>query len=127
MGHKKYTVGVVGIIYYEKKILLVYPSYQYCWCLPGGFVENNETAREALKREIKEELNLEIMIKEMLDVVIDHKRRATNIVFLCEIESVQAVKINNEIDRFGFFDINNLPKDFFWLHSQLLRGLKIAY
>ena len=34
------------------------------WELPGGKIEQNETAEECLKREIKEELNVEIEVLE---------------------------------------------------------------
>ena len=36
------------------------------WEFPGGKVEHNETYEEALKREIKEELNIDILINHKL-------------------------------------------------------------
>ena len=36
------------------------------WEFPGGKVEENENFKEALKREIKEELNIDILIKNKL-------------------------------------------------------------
>jgi len=36
----------------------VEPGIGY-WCLPGGFIESGETSEEAVKRELKEETNLE--------------------------------------------------------------------
>ena len=36
------------------------------WEFPGGKVENNETNKDALKREIKEELNIKIFVKKKL-------------------------------------------------------------
>ncbi len=34
------------------------PPYQGCWALPGGYVNQNEQALEAAKRELAEETNL---------------------------------------------------------------------
>ena len=40
--------------------------FAYHWEFPGGKVDNNETFEIALKREIKEELNIDINIKNKL-------------------------------------------------------------
>ena len=39
------------------------------WEFPGGKIEAGETAREAIVREIREELDTEIQVEELLDTV----------------------------------------------------------
>jgi 8-oxo-dGTP diphosphatase len=59
------------------KVLLIKrknPPYQNCWALPGGFVEMNETIRNAAFRELKEETG--IYVKELNFVgVFDNPER----------------------------------------------------
>lgn len=43
------------------------------YAIPGGGLEENETIEECVKREIQEEFNLEIEVKEQLGVVEDEK------------------------------------------------------
>lgn len=49
-------------------ILLVDPNYKPDWDLPGGMAEANEPPREAVRRELKEELDLEINVGPLLVV-----------------------------------------------------------
>ncbi|CAI7977271.1 NUDIX hydrolase [Frankia sp. Hr75.2] len=50
------------------RILLVDPTYKPDWDLPGGMAEANEAPRDALKRELREELGLEVPVGELLCV-----------------------------------------------------------
>ena len=51
-----HTVGLLVIK--ERKLLLAYSKNKKCFYLPGGKIDENETAEEALCREIAEELNV---------------------------------------------------------------------
>jgi ADP-ribose pyrophosphatase YjhB (NUDIX family) len=59
-----------GALYYDENhnILLVKPTYKPGWEIPGGYVEPNETPREACQREIKEELGLDRQVERLLVV-----------------------------------------------------------
>lgn len=52
-------VIVRAIIFDGKKLLAVQPKRGTFWCLPGGKVEANEAAEEALKRLITDQLGLQ--------------------------------------------------------------------
>ena len=66
---------VAAIIFYNDKILCFKRGphkYSYIgnkYEFPGGKIKENETETEALQREIKEELNYNIKVKEKLMVV----------------------------------------------------------
>ena len=66
----KKTVKVAAAVIKEgNKILATqrgYGSYKDRWEFPGGKVEGNETAAEALVREIREELQAEIIVDRYL-------------------------------------------------------------
>jgi 8-oxo-dGTP pyrophosphatase MutT (NUDIX family) len=63
MAHKLFHVGIKGLIFNKSGQLLLLktiawkdiPAY---WDLPGGRIEDTQTAEEALKREISEELGI---------------------------------------------------------------------
>jgi 8-oxo-dGTP pyrophosphatase MutT (NUDIX family) len=57
------TMGVRAIILEEstpRRVLLIRHSYIGGWHLPGGGVDRNETLVEAARREVREEVGLEI-------------------------------------------------------------------
>jgi 8-oxo-dGTP diphosphatase len=52
----------------QGRILLVNPRYKPDWDLPGGMAEANESPVAAARRELKEELGLELEIGRLLVV-----------------------------------------------------------
>jgi len=54
-------INCVGLIALEnRKLLLAFSRNKQAWYLPGGKVDPGETNLQAIRREIKEELNLEL-------------------------------------------------------------------
>ena len=46
-----------------------YGEFKGGWEFPGGKIEPGEGAKEALKREIREELNTDIAVGDLIDVI----------------------------------------------------------
>ncbi len=49
-------------------LLIVKPNYREGWLLPGGMVEFNESPKQACRREINEEVGLELQVGRLLCV-----------------------------------------------------------
>ena len=62
----KIRIRAVGVCKNNNKILLHRSELDDFWSLPGGGVNYNEKSHETLKREMLEELNAEIEVKDLL-------------------------------------------------------------
>ena len=62
--------GVIGILFQDNKVLMVQRAAHLimggAWCFPGGHIEQGETSDQALVRELKEELGLEVTCERRL-------------------------------------------------------------
>lgn len=67
------TINVVAAIIKENNKIFAtqrgYGEFTGGWEFPGGKIEEGETPQEALIREIKEELDISIIVGELLDIV----------------------------------------------------------
>lgn len=75
-----------------------YGEFKDGWEFPGGKIEEGETAREAIVREIREELDTEIQVEELLDTVeYDYPKFYLSMdCFICTVKSGDLVLKEHE-------------------------------
>lgn len=94
----------------KNEILLVKSDYKWGekWVVPGGTLEKNETPIECVKREIKEELGIEIYNILQIDYKISKSKDFHKDVvfhfydFICRTNNIK-IKPNHEITHFEWF------------------------
>src|SRR5262245_3617383 len=64
--NQRFNYRVVGIAIYENQVLLHRAEDEYFWTFPGGRGELGEPATETLKREMREELGVEVEVVRLL-------------------------------------------------------------
>ncbi len=113
-----------AVIIKENKILCVQRNenkYDYIskkWEFPGGKVEENEQLEDTIKREIHEELNLNIDVKSFL-IQVNHQYPDFKLkmdTFICEITS-GFLKLNEHVD-YKWLSINEFS-DLDWAAADL--------
>ncbi|MEL5864917.1 (deoxy)nucleoside triphosphate pyrophosphohydrolase [Clostridium cochlearium] len=116
----KKLVKVVGAIIENKnnEILCALRSPQMClpnmWEFPGGKIEKGETLKQAIEREIKEELSCDV---KFIDVFNDNTHEYDNLIvnlITVKCELVSGIPIANEHSKL------------IWLHRENLLSLNWA-
>lgn len=85
-------------------------DHSFRWEFPGGKMLDNELPETCIKREIKEELEIEIKILSKLEpVVYDYGFREVKLIpFICSMVSGK-IKLNDHCD-FIWVELNKIPE-----------------
>jgi ADP-ribose pyrophosphatase YjhB (NUDIX family) len=107
MKEKTFYICVDGVYIKDGKILLLKRAvapFRGCWHLVGGHVEENETLKEALRREFKEETNLDVEVGEIIDGRIEKTLDRTKIVIAFEVTFAKGeIRLNSESEEYEWF------------------------
>lgn len=82
--------------------------------LPGGFVEFNESAQEALVREIKEELNADVLDLKFLDSFPNEYKysgitiHTLDMTFIVKLQSLELTAMD-DVASFQFYTLTEIP------------------
>ena len=123
-------IGVYGLIIKEGKILLIKKKggpYDGKLDLPGGTIEFNEDIEEALIRELKEEVGIEITDNKLFDVVTTNVNwiyknediETKHIAILYKInefeneikDTIEITEINDDSMGAEYYDIKDLKEE----------------
>lgn len=124
---KKMFFSIKTLIIKNNTFLAVYnlKDGQKLWDLPGGKMEFGETAEETLKREIYEELGIEIEPIKVIytwNYMQDDNCQITGIIYFSEMKTnkIRISEEHNGFDWIGFKQINEVfSKDFLLEKMQL--------
>lgn len=116
---KKVTPVIIAIIKKGNKYLMTKrydpkeKQWHDKWQFPGGELEYGEEIIDCLKREIKEELNLEINILKLIPYV--HTTRFYNsqvilVFYLCSVKDGKKIILDKEASTYGWFTVKQILK-----------------
>jgi 8-oxo-dGTP diphosphatase len=114
------SVGVGVIVQKNGKILLIKRQGSHgaeTWAPPGGHIDFGETIENCAKREVKEEMDIEIKNLKVVgftnDLFKKDKKHYITIWVFSDWKSGKEKMDGREMSEFGWFDWNNLPKPLF--------------
>lgn len=93
------------------------------WCLPGGFVNDDEHPRDAAIRECREEVCAEVEITGLIGVYHIAKRTAPSMVgiaYMARLVDGQEATPGHEMSELGTFTAVSLPALAFPSHREIL-------
>ena len=93
------------------------------WCLPGGFVNDDESPAEAVVRECREEIGALVEVASLLDVYLGAKSTAPSIVVIAYVGRLapgEKVSAGDEMLEVGVFRLDELPPIAFPSHREAL-------
>ena len=99
--------------------------YKDCWALPGGFVEYGESVENAAIREAKEETNIDVELKELVNVYSEPSRdprgHTITIAYIAkgDINNRKADSDAKEIDVFSLEKLNEI--DIAFDHEKIIK------
>jgi 8-oxo-dGTP diphosphatase len=103
------TVGAV-VVDSRKRVLLLHHRFRPGggWGIPGGFMRPREQPEEAVRRELREEIGLEIEITGVAFIRALQKYRQVEIIFRCAPRGTPLPR-SFEITRADWFDLSSMP------------------
>ena len=127
MVHYENPLPAVAVLVLNSKdqLLLVKRSVEPAkgtWCLPGGFIEVDESIAEAAVRELEEETGIKGEIEGLVDFFSQRSQDYRAIlIFGYRVKILGGeLKAGDDAQEAGFYDLDKLPPIAFLSHKRLI-------
>jgi ADP-ribose pyrophosphatase YjhB (NUDIX family) len=125
----RFTVTTGAVVLDERgRVLLLRHAFRagYAWGIPGGFIEKGEQPEQALRRELLEEVGLELESAEIAFARTLRKPTQVEIIFRCRPRGL-AQPQSVEIKSASWFGLEELPPELGQdQHRLIARALKVG-
>jgi len=112
LTHTRFTVTAGAIIFNDQKqVLLLKHRFRAGsgWGLPGGFLERGEQPIEALRRELREEIGLEVEDVEVFAARSFKKPKQVEVLFRARANA-DVKPLTMEVERAEWFPLDSIPE-----------------
>lgn len=113
LAEPRFTVTAGAVVVDDSgRVLLLehrFRAESNAWGIPGGFIEKGEQPEEAIRRELREEVGLELMEAEIAFARTLSKAKQIEIIFRCRPVGDVGRK-NAEVKSAEWFELDKLPK-----------------
>jgi ADP-ribose pyrophosphatase YjhB (NUDIX family) len=114
-GYQTPKLDTRAAIFQDNKILLVQEN-DGLWSLPGGWCDVDQSVKDNVIKEVKEEAGLEVEAKRVVAILDKHKNnpaksahRVTKVFILCKVIGGE-FQPNLETIGSAYFELNDLPQ-----------------
>lgn len=120
-----FTIGVFAIILDENnRILLCHRTDRDLWNLPGGGLEKGETPWQGVKREVKEEVGLDVEVMKLKGIYSKTFKDEIVFTFVCKRVG-GSLTLSDEADKIKYFGINEIPVNTVQRHIERIKDFFI--
>ena len=112
LTHTRFTVTAGAIIFNDQKqVLLLKHRFRAGsgWGLPGGFLERGEQPIEALRRDLREEIGLEVEDVEVFEARSFKKPKQVEVLFRARANA-DVKPLTMEVERAEWFPLDSIPE-----------------
>jgi 8-oxo-dGTP diphosphatase len=123
LSHPRFAVTAGAVITDARgRVLLLKHRFRpgLGWGIPGGFLETGEQPEEALRRELREEIGLEVEKLKVFTTRAFRKPKQVEIVFSCQTVG-DPDQLSFEIQKAAWFSPDELPKELPNDQAQLIK------
>ena len=101
---------VAALIFRNKKLLLIYHKKLAMWMFVAGHVEKGETNRKAMRREVKEEVNLYVNVAKKPFYILKEHNDKNTLHYICKVNKGRVNLKMDEVTNYKWFSRKGIEK-----------------